>query len=59
MRLNYERCQCSLRIVWIKRGIDYFFTEGNKVENEVFANPYTERAKELLKKHGKPDVSSF
>ncbi len=41
------------------RGIDYFFTEGNKVENEVFANPYTERAKELLKKHGKPDVSSF
>jgi len=41
------------------RGIDYFFTEGNKVENEAFVNPYTLRAKELLKKHGKPDLSSF
>lgn len=41
------------------RGIDYFFTEGNKLENEAFTNPYTDRAKELLKKHGKPEVSSF
>jgi len=30
------------------RGIDYFFSEGNKLSNEAFANPYTERAKELL-----------
>ena len=41
------------------RGIDYFFTEGDKVENEVLANPYTAKAKELLEKHGKPDLSSF
>ena len=36
------------------RGIDYFFIEGNKLENETLSNPYTERAKELLKKHDKP-----
>ena len=35
------------------RGVDYFFAEGNKLENEAF-NPYTERAKELLKKHSNP-----
>ncbi len=32
------------------KGIDDFFNEGNKVENEPFPNPYTEKAKELLKK---------
>ncbi len=32
------------------KGIDDFFTEGNKVNNEAFPNPYTEKAKELLKK---------
>lgn len=32
------------------KGIDDFFTEGNKVVNEAFPNPFTERAKELLKK---------
>jgi replication-associated recombination protein RarA len=32
------------------KGIDGFFTEGNKVANEAFPNPYTEKAKELLKK---------
>jgi replication-associated recombination protein RarA len=36
------------------RGIDYFFTEGNKLEKEAFPNPYSERAKDLLKKHRKP-----
>lgn len=35
------------------KGIDDFFGEGNKLENEAFTNPYTERAKELLKKQGK------
>lgn len=35
------------------RGIDYFFAEGNKLENEAFENPYTEKAKELLKKYRK------
>jgi replication-associated recombination protein RarA len=32
------------------KGIEDFFTEGNKVVNEAFPNPYTERAKEILKK---------
>lgn len=31
------------------KGMDDFFTEGNKLENEAFSNPYIERAKELLK----------
>jgi replication-associated recombination protein RarA len=35
------------------RGIDYFFTESNKLENEAFQNPYTEKAKELIKKKHK------
>ncbi len=35
------------------KGIDDFFTEGNKLENEAFPNPYTEKAKELLKVNGK------
>jgi replication-associated recombination protein RarA len=34
------------------RGIDFFFTEGNKLSNEAFENPYTARAKELLMKYG-------
>jgi len=32
------------------KGIDDFFSEGNKLENEAFTNPYTEKAKELCKK---------
>jgi hypothetical protein len=35
------------------KGIDDFFTEGNKLENEAFVNRYTERSKELLKKYSK------
>ena len=35
------------------RGIDYFFTEGNKLENEAFPNPYSEKAREIIKKHRK------
>ncbi len=31
------------------KGIDDFFSEGNKLENEAFNNPYTEKAKALLK----------
>ena len=33
------------------KGIDDFFSEGNKLENEAFLNRYTERSKELLKKY--------
>jgi hypothetical protein len=36
------------------KGVNDFFSEGNKVENEAFPNPYTKRAKELLKTHIKP-----
>jgi len=36
------------------RGIDHFFNEGCKLENEAFPNPYKEKAKELLSKYGKP-----
>ncbi len=35
------------------KGIDDFFTEGNKLKNEAFFNPYTEKAKELLSTNGK------
>ena len=35
------------------KGIEEFFTEGNKLANEVFPNPYTVRAKELLKTQSK------
>jgi replication-associated recombination protein RarA len=40
------------------RGFEYFFSEGNRLSNEAFENPYTERAKEILIKHGglKPDI---
>jgi replication-associated recombination protein RarA len=37
------------------RGIEHFFSEGNKLQNEAFANPYTEKAKELLKKSKQPN----
>ncbi len=35
------------------KGVEDFFAEGNKLENEAFINRYTERAKELLKKRNK------
>jgi replication-associated recombination protein RarA len=36
------------------RGWEHWFSEGCKLENEVGENPWKERAKELLLKHGKP-----
>ncbi len=35
------------------KNIDDFYAEGNKLENEAFPNPYTARAKELVKKEEK------
>lgn len=35
------------------RGWDHFFTEGCRLNNEAFKNPYTKKAKELLTKYGK------
>jgi replication-associated recombination protein RarA len=34
------------------RSYDHFFSEGNKLGNEVFENPYTKKAKEMLIKYG-------
>jgi replication-associated recombination protein RarA len=34
------------------RGLEHFFSEGNKLGNEALENPYTEKAKEMLIKHG-------
>lgn len=34
------------------RGWEHFYTEGAKLSNEAFENPYTARAKELLLKYG-------
>jgi replication-associated recombination protein RarA len=40
----------------VGRGWDHFFAEGSKLANETttYPNTYTERAKEILKKHGSP-----
>jgi len=40
----------------VRRGWDHFFAEGSKLANETttYPNPYTERAKEILKKYGPP-----
>jgi replication-associated recombination protein RarA len=35
------------------KGIEDFFSEGNKITNEAFPNPYTEKARELLKNQDK------
>jgi replication-associated recombination protein RarA len=34
------------------RGLDYFFNESVKLNNESFENPYTDKAKEMLIKYG-------
>jgi len=34
------------------RSYDHFFSEGNKLGNEVLENPYTKKAKEMLIKYG-------
>jgi replication-associated recombination protein RarA len=36
------------------KGINDFFAEGNRLENEAFPNPYTQKAKELLKPYSEP-----
>jgi replication-associated recombination protein RarA len=36
------------------RGIEHFYNEGAKLENEAFPNPYTQKAKELETKNEKP-----
>jgi replication-associated recombination protein RarA len=54
---DYALDMHTLRGKKMGRGFDHFFSEGNKLKNEPFENPYTEKAKEILSKYGglKPD----
>jgi len=49
---DYALDMHTSRGIRMGRGFDYFFSEGNKLKNEPFENPYTEKAKEMLIKHG-------
>jgi len=49
---DYALDMHTLRGKKMGRGFDYFFSEGIKLSNEPFQNPYTEKAKEILIKHG-------
>ena len=42
----------TLRGKKMGRGLEHFFSEGNKLKKEPYENPYTEKAKEILIKHG-------
>jgi hypothetical protein len=39
----------TLRGKKMGRGLEHFFSEGTKLNKEPFQNPYTEKAKEILK----------
>jgi len=49
---DYALDMHTLRGKKMGRGLEYFFSEGAKLKKEPFENPYTERAKEILIKHG-------
>lgn len=49
---DYALDMHTLRGKKMGRGLEYFFSEGNKLKKEPFENPYTERAKEILIKYG-------
>lgn len=50
---DYALDMHTLRGKKMGRGFEHFFSEGAKLKNEAFENPYTERAKEILTKYGK------
>lgn len=52
---DYALDMHNLRGKKMGRGLEYFFNEGNKLENEAFENPYTEKAIEILTKYGQLD----
>lgn len=41
------------------RSFDHFLSEGTKLENEAFENPYTEKAREILTKYGPLEKPRF
>jgi replication-associated recombination protein RarA len=55
---DYALDMHTLRGKMMGRGFEHFFSEGAKLKNEAFENPYTEKAKEMLTKCGKlkPDL---
>jgi replication-associated recombination protein RarA len=56
---DYALDMHTLRGTMKRKGIDDFFTEGTKLENEAFENPYKEKAKEILVKYGPLDKLGF
>ena len=54
---DYALDKHTLRGKKMGRGIEHFFSEGAKLSNEAFENPYTENAKRILLKYSdlKPD----
>jgi len=49
---DYALDMHTLRGKKMGRGLEHFFSEGTKLNNEPYENPYTEKAKEILIKHG-------
>ena len=49
---NYALDRHTLRGKKMGRGLEHFFSEGTQLSNEPFNNPYIEKAKEILVKHG-------
>lgn len=56
---DYALDKHTLKGTIVGKGYDYFFTEGTKLENEAFENPYKEKAKEILVKYGPLDKPEF
>jgi len=49
---DYALDMHTLRGKKMGRGLEHFFSEGTKLNKEPYENPYTEKAKEILIKHG-------
>jgi replication-associated recombination protein RarA len=49
---DYALDMHTLRGKKMGRGIEHFFSEGTKLNKEPYENPYTEKAKEILKQGG-------
>jgi replication-associated recombination protein RarA len=49
---DYALDMHTLRGKKMGRGLEHFFSEGTKLNKEPYENPYTEKAKEILKQGG-------
>jgi replication-associated recombination protein RarA len=49
---DYALDMHTLRGKKMGRGLEHFFSEGTKLNKEPYENPYTEKAKEILKQDG-------